>query len=95
MTKIKIYEMNDIDWVAATSLKEARDEYKTTYDLDDIETEEQTNCARELTDDELDKLKLLPDPYNRPNDGPSFRAKLAEMVASGEKFPQMFATTEF
>lgn len=87
---IKIFVMNDCDWIAARSLEEA----KTYYDQ---EIEADLDDPRELTEEELDrKVFVESDEDDRPNgEAMAFREKLRRMVVAGDKFPTFFASTEF
>lgn len=82
---IKIFEMNDCDWVAAKDMESAIMYYKGQISEDDRQ-------PGELTSEQLDSL-----PYHL--DGPShticFRAQLEQLVATGQAFPMLFASTEY
>lgn len=86
---IKIYAMNDCDWVVARSREEAITFYRTfSEDAEDWED------AEELSSKALDKLKYAIGESLR---GPtiSFRARLQQIVDGGEEVPDLFASTEF
>jgi len=93
MAEIKVFAMNDCDWMAAAAtLEEAVAEYKANFcgDLDE------GDLPRELTSDEMDELIFRETgPDEEPLEKKSFRAKLNEMIAEGEEFPCFFASTEF
>lgn len=93
--KVKIYAfgMGGIDWVAAANKQDAIECMKSVCDCYDEEEVE----IRELTDAEMDKLQFIEDIYAPKEEQvfKSFRQKLAERIAAGDKFPDMFATTEY
>lgn len=91
MNAIKIFEVNDVDYIAADTKESALEEYSTITDVDD-DTE-----IRELSNEEMDNFKFIEDKYTETveTSKKSFRMKLAEMVAAGEKFPIMFASSEY
>jgi hypothetical protein len=92
MADIKIFEMNDCDWMAATTLEEAVEEYKASLDGEFDEADP----PRELTAYEMELLRFRETgPDDEPLEKKSFRAKLDEMIAAGESFPCFFASTEF
>lgn len=86
---IKIYAMNECDWVVARSKEEAITFYRTfSEDAEDWED------AEELSSKALDKLKYaIGESLNGPTI--SFRARLQQIVENGEDVPDLFASTEF
>jgi hypothetical protein len=84
---MKIIAMNDCDWWIGESLEACVTDYQTNIDGDPIYTED----ACELTDEDLDRLK-----FSEFDGTPSrtFREQLAIEIATGGKFPRMFASTE-
>jgi len=87
---MKIFEMNDCDWVVAESLEQSKLAYLKDYS-DDVED------ARELTDSELDTLIFTDRDENETPTGDkrTFREQLAIEVAAGGTFPRLFASTEY
>lgn len=89
---IKVFKVSDCDWFAAKTAKEARqcaiewtenDEWE--WDEDEIE---------ELTDEQMNRFTY------REEDEPeatrrTFREELDRMIARGDKFPCMFASTDY
>ena len=86
---IKIYAMNDCDWVVARSREEAITFYRTfSEDAEDWEG------AEELSSKALDSLKFaIEESHSSPTI--SFRARLQQIVDNGEEVPDLFASTEF
>lgn len=86
---IKIYAMNDCDWVVARSKEEAITFYKSiSADPKDWQD------AEEIDSSKLDRLRFC---IEDSRSGPtiSFRERLQQIVDSGEEVPDLFATTEF
>jgi hypothetical protein len=88
--EIKIFEMNDCDWMAAATLEEAVAEYKTHYGGDDYESGE----PHQLTEEAMNRL-MFHDTDVSPAIWRTFRAQLDKMVTEGQKFPCIFASTEY
>jgi len=90
---MKIIEMNDCDWWIGESLEACVKDYTEHY-VDDPESSED---ARELNDDELDRLTFAVTDENECKTGEkrTFREQLAIEVAAGGEFPRMFASTEY
>ncbi|MBM2884050.1 hypothetical protein JFK97_06570 [Chromobacterium phragmitis] len=83
---VRVYEMNDCDWVVARSEQEAQAYYKDLNGEDD--------APRALTARELDSLQYhIGDSRSSPSI--SFRERLQLLVDSNEQIPDLFATTEF
>lgn len=85
---IHIFEVSDDEYFAATSAEEAvqcaiREWGIETYD----ETTEEFGAPIELADSELCNL-----PFNDDGKRVTFRAKLDQIIAAGEKFPTYFAS---
>lgn len=85
--EIRVYEMNDCDWMAAASPESATEVYRRDFGGDEFEDGE----PRPLTDREMDGLMFHEDNGEKR----TFRAQLANMVVEGRPFPQFFASTEF
>lgn len=92
MADVKIFVMNECDWMAAVTLEEAVEEYKANFGGDFDENDP----PRELTPEELDELQFREtDEDDSLLAKKSFRVKLDEMIAARETFPCFFASTEF
>lgn len=97
---IKIFAVNDCDWVAARSAEEAlefymrdtRNDRATSLGYSDDDPEAATALPDELTPEDMHRLKFLSD------DGPgtriTFREQLDRLIAAGQQFPVHFASTE-
>ena len=86
MYKLQIFKMNDYDWYAAESVEDALKAMEADRGEDYGE-----DAPVELSEADLDRLKYFDE------DGipvRTFREQLAKMIAEGEKFPCLFATTE-
>lgn len=89
---IKIFKLNDCDWFAARTMEEAIACARAEFDYGDDSIED----PHELTDEELDThLFQFRNDYDRPLESMSFRAALAKRIADGERFPYLFASTEY
>ncbi len=89
---IKIYQMNDCDWVAAENLQDAK---KALSECIGDDADELVEDPFELSDEQMNKLKFVDDLYDRENsDERTFKEQLEIMITNGEKFPCMFASSE-
>ena len=91
---MKIYEMDDCTWFAAASAEEAIQGYRELVGEDADEYLEESGGPYELADEGLDRL-IYHDFVDGSETTRTFREQLNKMIADGEKFPCMFATTEF
>lgn len=91
---MKIVQLNDCDWWVGESLDACKKDYLENYvdDEDSIDDD-----AHELSDSELDALMFVDcDENERPTGAKRpFREQLAIEIASGGKFPRLFASTEY
>ena len=90
----RVFRMDDYDWWIARSLEEAKASYKNEVGVDDKDIED----ARELTEEELDRLHYVDvDEGERPvkKSRRTFRAELAQRIAAGLSKPELFACTEY
>lgn len=92
---MKIFRMNDCDWVAAESLEDAFDVPEAQLGFSRDEWKDLCDDPKELTEEELDSHQFTPDPYDKSNAKISFREELNRRIQLGEKFPQFFASTEY
>lgn len=86
---MKIFSMNECDWYVGETLESCVADYHIYFSDD---TEE----ARELTEEELNKLIFIDtneDEYPT-GDKRTFREQLAIEIEKGGPFPRLFATTE-
>lgn len=89
---MKIYRMNECDWWIGESLEACKDDYAREYGDPDA-----ADDARELTDEELDRLMFRDDEGEDSAGFPqrrSFREQLAIEIDDGGTFPRLFASTE-
>ena len=88
---MKIFSMNDCDWMAAETLEEAKSAYLATCWEGTREPEEAAfDDPGEISAEAYDKV-LFTDEDGAKR---SFREQLQRMIDSGEKFPTFFASTE-
>lgn len=93
--EVKIFKLNDYDWVAATSLDEAKLCLSKLVHDGSIGEEFHDNyidCPNELSEADLDRMQFVSDehPENR-----SFREELKHNLSVGEEVPFFFASTEY
>lgn len=87
---MRVFAMNDWDWWMARTLDEAKTHFTrfTSVPIEDLAD------ARELTDDELDRLRYVDESFE-PGQRRSFRKELQRRVDAGVTEPQLFASTEY
>lgn len=91
---MKIFSMNDCDWMAAETLEEAKAEYLATV-WSGIVDEGTFDDPGEVPADKMQTMK-----FRREEDEPgprvcSFQDELDRLIANGAKFPRFFASTEY
>jgi hypothetical protein len=89
---IKVFSMNDCDWMAGETLEACKAEYIKNYGGDawEDENEDQFADARELTPWDMQHYKFTDD-----NGGErTFQEQLEKMISDGDEFPAFFASTE-
>ncbi|AVG17803.1 hypothetical protein CFN79_19085 [Chromobacterium vaccinii] len=84
---VRIFEMNDCDWVAARSKEDAIQFYGEIAVPEDFEN------VQELSAQQLDTEQFHIG-QTRYSPTISFRQRLQQLVDAGEPVPQLFATTE-
>lgn len=92
---MKIFKMDDYMWYMAETLEDAFQAWADDCNEFPEELQHEHPEARELTEDELDELDYVADPYNEPEKVCSFRAEMQRRLAAGNTEAQMFATTEY
>ena len=93
-TNIKIFKINDYEWLAGENLESCKKEYQ-----------EQTGCTaeesfedpHEISKEAYDKLIYCTDEDDTEGNEikHSFRTQLNILIESKVKFPRLFATTEW
>jgi hypothetical protein len=96
---IKVFEVNDCDWVAAATLEDAMAFYaKECFAGNRAEAfpdgEEE---VAEVTDEAMNRLKFRDDEFHDDDKATirTFREELQRRIDAGDKFPQFFASTEY
>lgn len=96
---VKVFQMNDCDWVAATpTLEEAKAFYIEMNSVRDSEREELVDGAEELTSEDLDRKKWsdIEGEFAAAGTKFTFREALSLMLERGsEAVPFFFASTEY
>lgn len=96
---IKVFQVTNTDWVAATTAKEAKDflldqfGFTAEANQDEIDDDFLTE-PHELTPAEMESYKHRGDDGVEYDPPISFREELERNIAEGIEFPCMFATTE-
>lgn len=88
---IKIFEMSDMEWVAAPSKFSALRWYMKQTGLRKLDLEDDMDHPAEVSESELDRLQFFEDHGSKK----SFRVKLAELQKEGVKFPCIFAMVDY
>lgn len=96
--EMKVFAMNDYDWMAGESLESVTELYLKEYNPDNLRADEVLDEPYELTEELLDRFRFH-DAYTDGADGPesyrTFRQELNRRVAAGETFPCFFASAEY
>jgi hypothetical protein len=90
--EIKVWAVNDCDWMAAPTAEDAVKEHKNlSMDCEDYAK------PLELTEEEMQRLTFQDDEEDGKGEPirRSFRAQLNKMIAEGEVFPCFFASSAF
>ena len=91
---IKVFAMNDCDWMAAASLEEAVEAYKLDYLGDENPDPEMIEDAHEVSAEAMHRLRFT-DTEVQPPVTRTFAEQLALEIAQGREFPCFFASTEY
>lgn len=93
MADIKVFAMNDCDWMAGESLESVKAAYMAEHAYG-LPEDEAMDDPHELTEAEMDRLRFHDDEA-KPEDYQTFRQRLNFMVNRGDDFPCFFASTEY
>jgi hypothetical protein len=85
----KVYAMDDFYWWAATSRESAIASFIAEMEKEQLE-EWDSEEVTELDEEEMQSLF-----YHADDARITFKEQLQRMMAAGEQFPCMFASTEF
>lgn len=88
---LKIFRVNDCEWYLAKNLQQA-----VELAMSDSELPEDEACdnPREVTEEEMNRLKFIDDTYRQDSTSRTFAEELARQIANGA-VPGPFATTEY
>lgn len=93
---MNVYQLNDYEWFVGPSLQACIERWKRYTGFSDDEAAEYLDDPRQLSDEELDRLKFChTDEDERPFRSITFRERVAEMVKEGTMGAEFFATTEY
>jgi hypothetical protein len=90
---IRIFAMNDCDWMAAKDLESAVAAYLKDF-AGGLVKDEALDNPHELSEDDMDRMAFS-DLECNPVERRSFRGQLNRMIAEGVEFPTLFASTEY
>ena len=91
---MKVWKMDEYIWVAARSAREAKSAVNDVFDYDESDIREMRPKA--LTKKQMRTERFYLDvPFEDPTPSVSFQERLDDLIAKGEKFPTLFASTEF
>ena len=91
---MKVFAMNEYDWMAGESLESATEMYLKEY-ADGLPADEALDNPHELIDGLLDRFRFHDADADGPESYRTFRQELDRRVAAGETFPCFFASTEY
>lgn len=91
---MKVFAMNEYDWMAGESLESATEMYLKEY-ADGLPADEALDNPHELTEELLDRFRFHDADADGPESYRTFRQELDRRVAAGETFPCFFASTEY
>jgi hypothetical protein len=90
LSAMRVFAMNDCDWVAAETLEDAIKTYAQMIGTG-FDPEDDLSDPHALTDEQMDKLMFTDEDEKKR----TFREQLNRMIEAGEELPGFFATTEF
>ena len=90
---MRIFAMNDCDWMAAETLEDAKVAYLRDY-AGGLDEEESLDNPHELSGEEMDHLRFF-DLEAEPRENCSFREQLERLITAGQEFPCFFASAEY
>jgi len=93
----KVYEMNGCDWWIDYSVEEAKKNYLefTGMKETDVKEDWEEGWPVELNDEQINRLKYVPDPYDYPHeDKRTFKEEMKRRIEAND-VPSFFATTEY
>lgn len=92
---VRVYRLDDFTWWAGYSLQSCIEDAARNYDYD---AEWSSESARQVTDDEMQRLTFVDENEDGSMDCATtrtFAAELQRRIEAGEQFPQFFASTEY
>jgi hypothetical protein len=90
MATIKVFQINEDDWMAGGTLEECKAEHIKNYDGDAFEPADFED-AHELCEETMNRLKFTDEDGGQC----TFREQLDKMIAEGATFPTFFASTNY
>ena len=89
---IKIFKMNDCEWVAGENLEDCE---KFLCKLVQLPEDEIIDDPYELSEEQKENLIFREDVYDKNSIKRTFKEELELLIKKGKKFPCLFATTEY
>ena len=89
---IKIFKMNESDWVAGENIKKCK---KFLCNLVELPEDEVIDEPYELSKEEIEKLIFIEDINDKNSVKRTFKEELELLIKKGEEFPCFFAATEW
>ena len=89
---MKVFAMNDCDWMAGETLESVKALYMREY-AGGLPEDEALDDPSEVNEHEMGRLRFH-DSENCEDDS-TFQEELDRRIAAGEKFPCFFASTEY
>ena len=92
--KVKVFAMNDRDWMAGESLESVTELYLKEY-AGGLPKDEALEDPCEVTEHQMARFRFHDDDAEFADDYQTFQQRLNFMVRRGDKFPCFFASTEY
>ena len=90
---MKIFKLNDCEWVAGENLEDCK---KFLCNLTQSPEDEVIDDPYELSEEQKENLIFKEDNYNKDSSVKrTFKEELELLIKKGKKFPCFFATTEY
>lgn len=95
MSKINIFNINDVDWYAGETEEQVKKAYyddnlNIFADFENIDIQ-----PKKLTEEQLDSLSYYDSLGDSASSSRTFREQLDLLILANTKFPCFFATTEY
>ena len=92
---MKVFAMNDYEWMAGKSLESVTELYLKEYNPDNLSADEVLDNPHELTEAQMHHLRFHDEEAESPDDYLTFQQELNRRINQGDQFPCFFASTEY